>query len=336
MVCSMTVRIAPWLVTVALLCPACTNEDDKTGTSGDNGNNPPPSSWLVGEQGEMLALTTDEDVSTYPLRHASDFNAIECKGAATAWVVGDEGTMLVSRDAGEQWTSIETDVTADLQSIAVAEGLPEGSETLWVAGHEGTVLRSVDGGLAWEPVSGPAVDWSAVATDDVGRLAMFTGLDGSLWRSDGGQALTMTQPATGIALHDVAITHDGDTVVAVGEAGTVLLSHDAGTRFTALAPLTPLDLYALHLGSDGETIVAVGEAGVVLRIDDGGAHLQQTLDDDAALYDLHLRADGQGQAVGSAGAVLRTSDAGNSWRRVQIGRVADLFGVDDFHPAPHL
>ncbi|MCH9688857.1 MAG: hypothetical protein K0V04_45915 [Deltaproteobacteria bacterium] len=245
--------------------------------------------------------------------------------------------MLVSHDAGEQWSELAVGVTADLQSIAVAEGLPEGRETLWLAGYDGAVRHSTDGGVVWNEVSSPDVDWTAVATDDVGRLAVLAGLDGSLWRSEAGGALSLARAATTAgALHDVAVSHDGDTIVAVGEAGQILVSHDAGTRFTAIAPVTDLDLYAVHLASNGETIVAVGEAGLVLRIDDRGAHLQQTLEPDGALFDLHLRADGEGQAVGAAGAVLRTHDGGLHWRRVSTGRFADLHGVDDFHAAPHL
>ena len=64
--------------------------------------------------------------------------------------------------------------------------------------------------------------------------------------------------------------------------------------------------------------------------------MQRTLSPDGALFDLHLRADSLGQAVGRDGVVLRTTDPGFHWHPVVTDRMADLRGVDDFHPAPHL
>jgi photosystem II stability/assembly factor-like uncharacterized protein len=142
--------------------------------------------------------------------------------------------------------------------------------------------------------------------------------------------------ADGEALYDVAVSHDGTTIVAVGEGGRVLRSGDGGDRFTVLAAATTLDLHAVQLAANHETIVAVGEAGVVLRIAAAGTHVQETLAPEDTLHDLHLRADGLGQAVGTRGTVLLTTDAGQHWDPVDTGRTADLYGVDDFHHAAHL
>lgn len=72
------------------------------------------------------------------------------------------------------------------------------------------------------------------------------------------------------------------------------------------------------------------------RIDEQGPRVELTLDPDDTLFDLHLRADGLGQTVGTRGIVLLTDDGGQSWRRVPTGRTAHLRGVDDFHAVPHL
>jgi photosystem II stability/assembly factor-like uncharacterized protein len=205
-----------------------------------------------------------------------------------------------------------------------------------IAGDDGVLVRSTDGGVRFAPIDGPALDWTAVAVDEHGTVAFATSLDGSLWRSEGGAALEPVLAAAGEALHDVAVSHDGTTIVAVGEGGRVLRSDDGGVGFEPLSSGTTLDLHAVQLGADHETVVAVGEAGVVVRIDGEGHDVQEVLAAEDALLDVHLRADGLGQAVGTGGAVLLTSDAGLSWARVQTGRSADLRGVDDFHPAAHL
>lgn len=343
----MPLRARPWslLTALVLLVPACNgDDDDDDGPSDPSGPNDPndpmdpPSSWLVGEDGEMLRMNVEGAVSTYPLDHAGDLAAIACHGAATAWVVGAGGVVLRSRDAGASWTEVALGLpeVVHLRSVAVAEEQPEGVETLVIAGDDGMVLRSTDGGLRFDPLASPVVDFTAVATDALGQRVLVTGLDGSLWRSEGGTALVPMLAADGEALHDVAVSHDGITVVAVGEGGRVLRSDDGGVRFGPVPSGTTLDLHAVHLAADHETIVAVGEAGVVVRIGADGPGVQETLAAEDALYDVHLRADGLGQAVGTRGAVLLTSDAGLTWDRVETGRSADLRGVDDFHPAAHL
>lgn len=342
----MPIRAVPWLLVPTLLVsvPACNgDDDDDDGPSDPSGPSDPmdpmdpPSSWMVGEEGEMLRMNVEGEASTYPLDHAGDVAASTCHGEATAWVVGEAGAVLVSRDAGVTWTSVELGLPANahLRSVAAAEGRPEGSETLVVVGDDGVMLRSTDGGARFLPIAGPSLDWTAVATDELGLAAFVASTDGSVWRSEGGEPLVRVFAGEGDALHDVAVSHDGAMVVAVGEGGMVLRSHDGGARFDALAAATALDLHAVHLSGDHRTIVAVGEAGVVVRMDADGTHVQETLGVDDALYDLHLRADGLGQAVGTRGTVLLTTDSGLRWDAVDTGRTADLHGVDDFHHAPH-
>lgn len=342
----MLARLSPWLLgTALLLLPACKEDDggddgpsDPSGPSNPDPNDPPPDSWMVGDEGEMLRVSTDGDASTYPLDHGGDLDAITCHGTATAWVVGEAATVLLSRDAGETWEPVAVGLpaTAHLRDVAVAEGRPEGAETLVIAGDDGVMVRSTDGGERFDSIEGPALDWTAAATDELGLVAIVAGDDGSLWRSNAGEPLVRVLAGAGEALHDVAMSHDGTMIVAVGEAGLVLESHDGGERFEPIPPATALDLHAVLLGSDHTTIVAVGEAGVVVRIAADGVSVQETLGADDALFDLHLRADGLGQAVGTNGTVLVTTDAGLHWEPIETGRTADLRGVDDFHHAPHL
>lgn len=339
----MLTRLSPWLLGTVLLLPACKEDDggddgptDPSGPS--DPMDPPPSSWMVGDEGEMLRVSTDGDASTYPLDHAGDLDAITCHGTATAWVVGEAAAVLLSRDAGETWDPVDVGLpaTVHLRDVAVAHGQAEGAETLVIAGDDGVVVRSTDGGSSFDPIEGPSVDWTSVATDDLGVVAYVAGDDGSVWRSDAGAPLVEVHAGGGAPLYDVATSHDGTTVVTVGEGGRVLRSDDGGGRFERVSTATSYDLHAVQLASDGDTIVAVGGAGVVVHVDAERSWAQETLDRGTTLYDLHLRADGLGQAVGTHGTVLLTTDAGLHWEPIDTGRTADLHGVDDFHHAPHL
>ncbi len=64
-------------------------------------------------------------------------------------------------------------------------------------------------------------------------------------------------------------TLNKQTVIAVGESGTVLRSGDAGESWTLPSSGTTNRLYAVSFG-DGNTGVAVGELGTILRTSDGG------------------------------------------------------------------
>ncbi len=326
-----------------LLGPGCDADDDEDGK--DDGN-PPNSAWLVGQDGAMFRLGTDGALETYALTSDADFNAIICKGEATAWVVGDQGTVLFTRDGGEHWDPVTTihdaiphlpAASIDFAAVAAAEADPEGVETVLVVGSDGAALRSDDGGQHWRALAGAdGIDFTSVALDETGQLAVLTAADGSIWRTLDGQTLQHVRSQPGTALHAVAASHSGRELVAVGQAGTMLTSADAGQSWTATDSLTTRDLYAVRMAGHGRQIVAVGQAGAVVRIDGSGVSVEELLDPALALHGLHLRGNGPGQAVGDAGVVLVTEDLGASWTPLAVDTTVPLRGVDDFHVGAHL
>jgi Photosynthesis system II assembly factor YCF48 len=101
--------------------------------------------------------------------------------------------------------------------------------------------------------------------------------------------------------------------VAVGEGGTVLVTHDGGGTWTSHPGLTPASLRGVAFGWNGNRVVAVGDAGIVLRSTDAGeTWSQMTLDPNAAL--LGVASDNAGElvlAVDDLGRVWKS--AGGSW-----------------------
>src|SRR6185436_844045 len=92
--------LAP-LLSLAL---GCEKENDDGGPNPDP--DPNPGAWLVGDNGSMFAVTAGGEASTYPLELDEHLLAIACHGEHTAWVVGDGGTILRSRDAGQTWDAV--------------------------------------------------------------------------------------------------------------------------------------------------------------------------------------------------------------------------------------
>ncbi len=125
----------------------------------------------------------------------------------------------------------------------------------------------------------------------------------------------------------------GDRIWAVGYWGTVLRSEDAGQTWTAVQTPTHTTLYGVSFADDRHGW-AVGARGAVLRTTDGGASwtLQTVrLTDDegsARALDTHLFgvaavSPAAAWAVGDLGAVVRSEDGGETWRRVPMPFLAD-------------
>jgi photosystem II stability/assembly factor-like uncharacterized protein len=129
----------------------------------------------------------------------------------------------------------------------------------------------------------------------------------------------------GHALLDMVFL-DGRTAIAVGETGTVLVTHDAGntwivrSRLFTVGPLRAIDRV------DENTAVVVGDDGLILRTDDQGAiwtqvpgGTSQTLNDVSFFDAAH-------GIIVAWNTAFRTSDGGLTW---QSAAVSDhLLAVD--------
>ena len=119
----------------------------------------------------------------------------------------------------------------------------------------------------------------------------------------------------------------GRRIVAVGEAGAILLSDDDGRTFrqarrvpadSTLTTVTFVD--ALHGW-------AAGHWGVILHTDDGGEHwrLQRTdTATDQPIFSLAFRDARHGWAVGLWSLLLETGDGGHTWQARKVGREQGL------------
>src|SRR3546814_19098553 len=70
-----------------------------------------------------------------------------------------------------------------------------------------------------------------------------------------------------------------------------------------------------------------GEFGLILRSDEAGGSWRVLHRGDASIFGLTLGGDGRGYAVGQVGTVLRTDDNGKSWPKLSSGSKANLLSV---------
>jgi photosystem II stability/assembly factor-like uncharacterized protein len=288
-------------------------------------------SWLVGEDGLMANLSaTGERGADYSLDVPDDLLAIACRGADTGFVVGERGLLLRTFDAGETWDAVDVGSSATLRAVAVGESA---SDIVYVAG-DGIFLRSSDSADTFEPIAGASRAWQSLATDHTGAVALLVDGDGAIWRYEAlsGALVEVVPPA---ALRSVAMTADGTSVAAVGEAGALWRSDDGGVSWRRE-----------DLGADGvrlrdvwitrdRTVVAVGDAGLIARrTADGTVSVQHPVT--ATLRALHVGISGHSFAAGDSGTILLSHDAGKTWTRIDAGIHATINALDEIGPEGHL
>jgi len=127
----------------------------------------------------------------------------------------------------------------------------------------------------------------------------------------------------------LGVSRAGSSLVAVGEHGVIVISHDDGVSWAQQQSPTSVLLTAVSFADDKRGI-AVGHDGIILRSEDGGQHwqLMQRDLDAGPLLTVALAADGQhGVAGGAYGLLLVTADGGATWNPAKVPD-ADDDGAD--------
>jgi photosystem II stability/assembly factor-like uncharacterized protein len=111
----------------------------------------------------------------------------------------------------------------------------------------------------------------------------------------------------------------GQRVVAVGERGAIFLSENAGTDWTSHRSVTTRTLTSVVSLDDG-TWIGAGHGGALLRSEEGGksARLIETEAGKDSFLGLTALSATSVLAYGAFGLMLRSDDAGRTWRRQQI------------------
>ncbi len=323
----------------AVTAASCESCNQGTGRSG-GGLSGGGGGWLVGEGALMINVPHDPagSVGHYKLDVREDLLGIACRGTTDAWVVGNDGLLLSTRDAGQSWKVMNAGVTSSLRGVALA--VPD---TVYVAGDDGVARLSLDGGQNWRSLTTPSIPterWTSVATRKTdGAVALLASENGTLYRYEVASAwIGQTGRSDRGALRSVVLGRDGNTAVAVGDGGTMLVSSDGGRSWRARDTGTRTNLRDVWLtGEQADRFVAVGDDGLVLEGAVGGtATASRSLGAGVTLRALHLSASGEGTIVGDRGAVFLTDDFGTTWERLDLDESRNILGVDALDSGPHL
>ena len=115
-----------------------------------------------------------------PIPQGNAIGGADFQDAATGYAVGPRGTVLVTGDGGQTWTSRELfpDFAADLEDVLVV-----GPGELIAAGASPGIFHSTDAGASWVPVMNPSFARLIDIERITGSTLSVVGDDGQVLRS---------------------------------------------------------------------------------------------------------------------------------------------------------
>ena len=226
------------------------------------------------------------------------------------WVIGLNGTLVSSTDAGSTWGAPSIPVRPAFYGMDFS-GRFDG----WVVGSAGTILRTTDGGVNWTLQTSPVTS----VLYDVGfadnHLGIAVGAGGTIIRSsDGGVTWAKVISGTGAPLRSVAVI-DSAHAWAVGDSGRICFSNDGGKSWLLQVSGTTSQLNNLDFAS-AATGWAVGAGPTLLKTTNGGVSwvsISTPLQSGSTLRSISFRDSLIGWVASLAGDILSTADGGQTW-----------------------
>jgi len=212
-------------------------------------------------------------------------------------IVGDEGIILRTGDAGNNWTLQDADVVDNLYAVSYY-----GYSITLAVGTSGTILYTNNTGQNW--------------------TILQSGMMGTYY---GCQLINDT---IGVAVGVNAIFQPFFTRTNNGwntwDSTSFYIEHDHVLYEGRLS-----DVHFINASVGFATaIVDVPAGGAIVRTIDGGDTWETALFYDEALFSIDFTEEGVGYAIGDHGTVVKTSDGGESWQELESGVNTVLRSVD--------
>ena len=203
----------------------------------------------------------------------------------------------------------------------------------WLVGYYGTIIATKDGGKTFtaQPTGVTNLLKSVYFTD--ASHGWVVGVDGIILNTtDGGLHWNQQKSGTDEYLRDVFFFDSSHGFAAA--RGTLLLeTTDGGETWTPIDLPGKRDDRINHLRYVNGTLWAVGEFGMIQASKDQGKTWEQkTTDVKMTLTDIAFSDADHGVITGFGGAILRTSDGGNTWETGKLNPGKNIFGITAVSP----
>jgi photosystem II stability/assembly factor-like uncharacterized protein len=242
----------------------------------------------------------------------SDLYTVQFVSDQVGWAAGEWGTILKTIDGGKTWQFQKSGTTYNLYSLCFVN-----ADTGWAAGRWGKVFKTTDGGETWiEQTSNTYRRLSSISfLDNAHGLAVGHG--GTIIKTDDGGE-TWAEKVSGVEsnLQHVCFSDSGITWV-IGEDSTIIKSADGGESWTPVSCHTTYDLASISF-ADTDTGWAVGyhaytgtlgelykTTGAILKTTDGGETWVEVVKDSIYALNASSSKNGSGWTCGEAGTIIK-------------------------------
>jgi photosystem II stability/assembly factor-like uncharacterized protein len=249
----------------------------------------------------------------------------------TAVAVGVRGVVRRSTDGGLHWLTVRG-ADANLANLVAVSFVD--ATTVVAASADGSMLRSVDAGQTWTAVSTGQTD-PLEAMDFRAGVGIAVTSHGTLLRSiNGGAQWSTITNAAGIYSHKLSFV--SDSVVIVAQAQGVERSADAGLTWQNVPADTYFfpgdiafsdDLHGFELPSNnGAPAFATSDGGLTWTSVPSWP-LAAVSNVAPRLDSVRFGPGGVGLATGFYGLLMRTTDGGQTWTRIDVSGIPDHEGL---------
>lgn len=247
----------------------------------------------------------------------------------TGWLLQNDGAVQQTTDGGQTFsprTAVPGTRAAGGQAFAGAISFRTPT-TGYATTNVGTIFVTADGGQSWKQ----AADAGVPLTDllFVGDQRVFaSGPSGVVARSDDGGTTWVTRPTGASKLTGLACASPTTCLLATGS--TTLLRTTDGLATAPTAITASNDAFNAVGFASATRAVAGGVRGATVVSDDGGltsAAVGGRLDGAFTSVVAGAGSGGLAFAPGPRGTLGRTTDAGQTWTRGNIGTTGAILGV---------
>jgi photosystem II stability/assembly factor-like uncharacterized protein len=241
--------------------------------------------------------------------------------ALNGWIVGQEGTILHTGDAGGSWNAQGiSGINATFRAAAALDTI------VWVVGTQGAVLYSQNRGGLWSIRSiGTGSDLYGVFFTDKDN-GWVVGQNGTIRHTaNGGQTWAAQASGTSETLYSVDFT-DSQRGWVVGSNGLIKHTTDGGASWVSQSAGS--QSYHCVDFVDTQNGWAVGSMGGVQHTTNGGnSWTAQTSGTSVWLHHVVFTTSMQGMAIGPSGTILHTTNGGSTWTAQYSGVSSELMGL---------
>jgi photosystem II stability/assembly factor-like uncharacterized protein len=300
--------------------------------------------WICGNDVILTSIDHGENWQMIACPFHTWFWEISQKDCNEAWVCGNEGLLISTKDRGATWQSHSAPTTFTLLGIDV---VPNGDYR--ACGNQAVIIRSSDGGETWVKENQTAfINMNAIETRGIGGPAYAVGDKGHILETvDGGTSWTDKASPTIYQLKDVCFQALYHAVYAVGWYGQVVKKdEDAGAFFEVMNKKPNHWMMDMDFINENTGWVAGGESmddsgtkeGVILHTTDGGKTWVNQQTKPYFFNSIDFVNENEGWVVGGSGVsqdegvILHTMTGGTTWTKQDnpiIGSIDKVFFLDE-------